>query len=82
MLAQIFSIDSRQDEFIERVVGIADEHPEHGEMSGIRAENFLVEDQQRLVMLSNAMAGALQLAQGLFAQGRTCAQVLEMLMPS
>jgi hypothetical protein len=37
--AQIFSIDLRQDGFIERVAGIADEHPEHGEMSGIRAEN-------------------------------------------
>ena len=31
-----FSIDSRQDGFIERLAGIADEHPEHGEISGIR----------------------------------------------
>jgi hypothetical protein len=29
-----------------------------------------------------AMAGVLQFAQGLFAQGRTCGQVLEVLMPA
>ena len=45
---QIFSIGSRQDGFIERVAGIAGEYPEHGEMSGIRAENFVVDDHQRL----------------------------------
>src|SRR5260370_206156 len=33
--------------FIERVAGIADEHPEHGEMRGIRAENCVVDDQHR-----------------------------------
>src|SRR4030095_347287 len=41
--------DSRQDGLIERVARIADEHPEHGEMRrGIRAEDRVVDDQQRL----------------------------------
>ena len=56
--------------------------------SGGKSERFKFADEKAAVgqkvytIAREAMAGVLQLAQGLFAQGRTCDQVLEALMPS
>jgi hypothetical protein len=56
--------------------------------SGGKSERFEFADEQATVgqkvytIAREAMAGVLQFAQGLFAQGRTCDQVLEVLMPS
>ena len=56
--------------------------------SGGKSERFKFADEKATVgqkvytIAREAMAGVLQLAQGLFAQGRTCDQVLEALMPS
>jgi hypothetical protein len=56
--------------------------------SGGKSERFDFADEKATVgqkvytIAREALAGALQLAQGLFAQGRTCDQVLEVLMPA
>lgn len=56
--------------------------------SGGKSERFEFADEKATVgqkvytIAREAMAGVLQLAQGLFAQGRTCDQVLEVLMPT
>src|SRR5262249_32868396 len=55
--------------------------------SGGKSERFEFSDEKASVgqkvypIAREALAGVLQLAQGLFAQGRTCDQVLEVLMP-
>jgi hypothetical protein len=56
--------------------------------SGGKSERFEFADEKATVgqkvytIAREALAGVLQFAQGLFAQGRTCNQVLEVLMPS
>jgi hypothetical protein len=56
--------------------------------SGGKSERFKFADEKATVgqkvytIAREAMAGVLQLAQGLFAQGHTCEQVLEVLMPA
>jgi hypothetical protein len=56
--------------------------------SGGKSERFKFADEKATVgqkvytIAREAMAGVLQLAQGLFAQGCTCEQVLEVLMPA
>jgi hypothetical protein len=56
--------------------------------SGGKSERFEFADEKATVgqkvytIAREAMAGVLQFAQGLFAQGRTCGQVLEVLMPA
>ncbi|MGH9767660.1 MAG: transposase [Blastocatellia bacterium] len=56
--------------------------------SGGKSERFEFADEKATVgqkvytIAREALAGVLQLAQGLFAQGRTCDQVLKALMPS
>jgi hypothetical protein len=56
--------------------------------SGGKSERFDFADEKATVgqkvytIAREALAGVLQLAQGLFAQGRTCDQVLEVLMPA
>ena len=55
--------------------------------SGGKSERFEFADEKATVgqkvytIAREALAGVLQLAQGLFAQGRTCDQALEVLMP-
>ena len=55
--------------------------------SGGKSERFEFADEKATVgqkiytIAREALAGVLQFAQGLFAQGRTCDQVLEALMP-
>jgi len=56
--------------------------------SGGKSERFEFADEKATVgqkvytIAREALAGVLQLAQGLFAQGRTCDQVLKVLMPT
>ncbi len=56
--------------------------------SGGKSERFEFADEKATVgqkvytIAREALAGVLQLAQGLFAQGRTCDQVLKVLMPA
>src|SRR5262244_2965638 len=56
--------------------------------SGGKSERFAFADEKATVgqkvytIAREALAGVLQFAQGLFAQGRTCDQVLEALMPA
>jgi hypothetical protein len=56
--------------------------------SGGKSERFAFAEEKATVgqkvytLAREALAGVLQLAQGLFTQGRSCDQVLEVLMPA